>query len=484
MLLTRAWFWLVFQAALLLVLLWRCDRFRLYPIDADWYVGVATGTDWLSPRDVLSHYRTCGYPLFLRAVLLISPTLSGLPLCHLAVRLLAVFAFYAGLRQIQATSWLALAMASVLLYSNVVIFAHEDRLLISEVLTDSLGESLTILSVAMLLMVVSRPNSPLRWLGLGLSLFLTYQTRPAAQFLVVLLPVLGLPLLRLVSAPVEWAQRWRRFALISISVCLLPFLAWCALRLAVVGHFGLVSFTGHAMIGIAGQFLTEDMVSGFPEDVQPFVLAVLKKREALIQGQEQTLFGVPWRSPLESDGRLRPDAVQDEAMFVVTQSQLFEFTASEMFEPDNVVQDRKLLEAALAILKARPRYYFMWVAQSTPLTLGRIVTTNLVFFWLLWILVPLLGIWLLLVGVPSVTRQFRLRDAGHDTGAGFALELKVIWLLALGVALGNAAVIILMGQPLLRYTATSGVLLPAAAVATQPHMVEAAGGTAGGRESR
>lgn len=462
-LVAQPWFWLAFQAALLVVLFLCCDRYRLYPTDTDYYVDVALGTDWLSLENVLSSYRTFGYPLFLRAVLWVSPTLTALPLCHIAVRVLVVFAFHAGLRRLQVSGWLAMTTASAFLYTNTVFFGWPGYLP-AYVLSDSLGESLLILTAALLLGVLGQPNSMLGWAGLTLSLFLTYQTRPALQFLVVLLPALGLLLMRMLAARPDWVrQRWRLGLGLS-AASVLPFVAWCGLRLAVVGHFGLVSYTGHALIGIAGQFLSADLVPELPEDLRPLVRAVLTKQDQLAAGQVQTLFGGPWRPALDEHGRLRPGAVADHEMMVITQSQLFEYTVSELYEPDNILHDRLLLDVALAIIRARPRYYLSWVAQSSRVTLLRAFTYNFTFDLLMLPLVLLLGVWLVLFVVRWRRGSLPSPEVRSRRAADSILGLKVLVSLALGIALGNAAVIIFFGQPLERYMATGGTFLSAAAV--------------------
>lgn len=460
---TRPWFWLAFQAALLGVLFLRWDHYRLFPTDTDYYVDVALGTDWLSLEQALASYRTFGYPLFVRAVLWVSPTLTALPICHLAARVLAVFAFYAGLRQLGVRGWLAAAIASSFYYCNTIFFGYAG-LLTTYVLSDSLGESLTILTAALLLVVLGRPGSVLGWAGLVLSLFLTYQVRPLLQFLVVLLPVLGLVLLRLFAERPEWVRRRLRLGLGLAAAGLLPLLAWCTLRLAMVGHFGLVSFSGHALVSIAGHFLSADLVPEFPEDLRPFAQAVLKKRDELASGQVETLFGITWRPALDEDGWLRAGAVEDQYMLVITQSQLFEATASEMFPENPILQDRKLQEIATAIIKARPRYYLMWLAQSARVTLYWAFTGNFTFNLLIYLFLGLLGVWLALVVIgrwrgPGLPPEEQRPRADH-----FGLELAATVPLAVGVALANAAVIIVLGQPLPRYAATGGVFLPAAAV--------------------
>ena len=77
----------------------------------------------------------------------------------------------------------------------------------------------------------------------------------------------------------ENGDAWRvalRFSLAS----LLPFLAWSTLRWFVVGYFGLVSFGGYNIIGIAGQLLQKDWTTQLSTEVRPLAEEILRRRES------------------------------------------------------------------------------------------------------------------------------------------------------------------------------------------------------------
>src|SRR5262249_499252 len=161
------------------------------------------------------------------------------PACQFAVHIVAVLLFYLGLRCIALPGWLAMGISSMLLYSKSFLDY------VPFVMTDGLSSSLAIATVAMLLVLIGRPRSAFPWIGLPLSLLLIYQVRPAYLFLIPLLPVLGLIILALVVSRQDWVRLYKRVGLGLVAVGILPLLAFCTFRWAVVGHFGLVSFAGH-----------------------------------------------------------------------------------------------------------------------------------------------------------------------------------------------------------------------------------------------
>ena len=136
--------------------------------------------------EMLVSIRTIGYPLFLRAVAVVSPGLDLVPQVHLLFHLVAVGLFYRALRRFGAAPWQALAASMGLLWTVI----HDPA--IQDVASDSLARSMAILTISCLLYVSASPQRILPWVGLTLSLAAAYQIRPALLFLVPLVPVLGL----------------------------------------------------------------------------------------------------------------------------------------------------------------------------------------------------------------------------------------------------------------------------------------------------
>ena len=112
-----------------------------------------------------------------------TPGLEALPLSFLAARLLAVFVFYAALRHLRFSGWLALAVSSTLLYTFSALQNHPEWG-VGVPITDGLAESIGILAIAMLLFVIGSPNTAWTWAGLTLVVFVAYQIRPSYLYLV------------------------------------------------------------------------------------------------------------------------------------------------------------------------------------------------------------------------------------------------------------------------------------------------------------
>lgn len=231
---------------------------------------IETGT--MPPAEMLASIRTLGYPLFLRAVAVVSPGYAILPQLHLAFHFLAALLFYHGLKRFGATPWQAMAAATGVLWTVV-----EDPQ-VHDIASDSLARSVAVATVALLLVVVAAPRR-WSWIALGVSLAFAYQVRPAYVYLVALVPCLGLVFLRIHAAWHGQPFRWKRFGATLLGLAVVPCLAFCLLRLAVVGHFGLVSFGGWNLSGLTVELLDGELIeSRVPRDVQPLALDMLQAR--------------------------------------------------------------------------------------------------------------------------------------------------------------------------------------------------------------
>ncbi len=462
-LVTRPSFWLLAQAAVLLGFCLTTDAFELLPIDDDGYWSSLREMERGGLAGILSNVRTFGYPLLLLLVEQISPSLQALPLVQVAVRVLAVFVFYAGLRSVSGgKGWLAMLVASTLLYANA-IFSGDVVPRVSQVMSDAVGESLLILTAGLLLRIAGRPARPLPWVAFTLSLFLTYQTRPAYQFLIALFPVLGWVLLGLAVPRPEWV-RWRlRVGLGLLAACLVPFLGWCTFRLLTVGHFGVVSYTGNALCGIAGQFLTEELVAELPAHLRPFARAVLRRRAKFIAGELTTQFGT-WKRAFDENGRLVPGIVDDDDIYVLTQIDLFDHTAGEFCDYDLIRKDRLLTEVAVALIKARPGQYLQWIAEAVRLAPDKVLRYNRVLLALVVVLAALVAAWHALYifrrlqyGPGALARRPRPEGACLP-------ELHLMLALALGVAICQVVLVAGTVGFQERYYDSAGVFLPGVVV--------------------
>ncbi|NUQ65730.1 MAG: hypothetical protein HUU20_24945, partial [Pirellulales bacterium] len=225
--------------------------------------------------------RTYGYPLFVQAVLNLTGSKSAVPWAQYAVHVLCVLCWYCGARPWFPRPRPAAIAAAGLLVTNTLL---RNVFILS---SDGLASSFAIAAMGMLMAVVARPRSTGRWAVLTILIFATYQIRPAYLFLVVLCPVLGIGLLVLREwldadrdAPQQKPGRWRMGGYLA-GIALAPLLAFCLFRWALVGDFGLVSFSGYNFCGVVGQFLDRSTVACLPAEIQPVAVESLRRRAAL-----------------------------------------------------------------------------------------------------------------------------------------------------------------------------------------------------------
>lgn len=138
---------------------------------------------------------------------------------------------------------------------------------------------MAVVTVACLLALAATPRRVWPWIALSVSLAYTYHIRPAYLFLVPLVPCLGVLLLAIHAAWHRGPFRWKQPAAVLVAIAFLPFLAFCLLRLAVVGHFGLVSFGGWNIAGLTVELLDRPLIdSQVPEDLRAAALEMLDAR--------------------------------------------------------------------------------------------------------------------------------------------------------------------------------------------------------------
>ncbi|NJK99872.1 MAG: hypothetical protein HC910_04600 [Spirulinaceae cyanobacterium SM2_1_0] len=71
----------------------------------------------------------------------------------------------------------------------------------------------------------------------------------------------------------------QRFGVYLTLVSLLPLLAFSTLRFALVDHFGLVSFGGFNIVGIASQMLTKELVVNLPDRDRELAISIIERRD-------------------------------------------------------------------------------------------------------------------------------------------------------------------------------------------------------------
>ena len=391
----------------------------------------------------LEHSRTFGYPIFLRLAGSLADHSAAVPGCQLAIHFGAIWVFYLGVCRLLDSRWLAFAVASPLLYSNI-LFGYVNNLI-----ADSLASSISVATVGGLLWLVSGRCSSWLWLVLSAACFATYQVRPAYLFLVFLLPILGSGLYWMRARELPHGGIEIHWLGSKLAACgLVPLLAYCAVRWWLVGHFALVSFGGNNFVGTVGVFLNQDMVSELPPDLQRLAETAIETRKKAV-ARHPEYSDEPTLQYMEIENRF------DFNTWVV-----FVPSAQRLYGNDQPRINAELRRLAVAIIVARPGYYLAWLGKAAwrgicvalldlaqnPIYLGGLVG-----------LLALHGcVVVRTVGGPPETR---LEDRAEPSALRF--PFNAILLVALVFAGMKLLLIIITTPPLGRFMDAGAVFFPA-----------------------
>ena len=339
--------WLIAMPILVLALLGTFGRLApRFEVDSPGY----TDFDWSSPPAILSQIRTFSYPLFLKFVGLSGAGPAAIPLAHWAAAMLSACVVYWGLRTADYRRWSALWCSASLMFGRSMIDLGRS------VTPDSLAISFAVAAAGCFFAAMSRSSSRPGWAGLALFTFFTYQTRPSYLFMIPLWPllcaILDRFLLRRGDSP---RNRLRRIAWM-LAATTIPFALFCSLRWMVVGHWGLVSFGGYNIIGIAGQFLDPALVEALPPDLQPLGQAIVDRRVELGIVDYRAELGLDWQQADYQAMELRFNSVVWQAAVPA---------AREMHGTDNATAiNRDLSRLSREIIRRRPGAYLRWLVLN------------------------------------------------------------------------------------------------------------------------
>lgn len=384
-------------------------------------------------REMLGKSCTVAYPLVLKAVGALPHGLVWVPWVHLAAHFLAVGFFYAALGRFGAPPWHALAASAGFL---ATMFG--DRAL-GLVLTDFLGRDMAVVTVGCLFWLAAAPRSILAWGGLIFAAACCYQLRPAYLFLLPLAPCLGLVLLRIRTGRDRQPFRWKGFALASCCASLVPYVGFCLLRLAVVGHFGLVSFGGVNMVGVTAEMLDARLADSLPETLRPLAQEILRQRDAMAM-----------TSPLDGAGI---DMGHWAKNYNRNVWQVAVPAAQRLYGNDPVAVNRQLTALSQAVIRARKGVYLRFLTYNFRCGLGKLLDSG-------WLIQALAAASLGAFGLRAwLCRQ--PTPANHPQGAPAA---RAVWdallLAAAGFGLAKLALVALVEMMVPRYVFAAGVLLP------------------------
>lgn len=385
-----------------------------------------------SPAAALNHIRTPGYPLFLRAVKPLAGDWKAVPVAQLLVYSAAVVLFFRSLHG-WTTRWGRPVIAGSLLAANI-LWGYIDW-----ISTETLAAAAGITTVSLLLARSAGTAGRGNLAGVAAAVAAGWLIRPAYLFLVPLVPVLG----ALLSGAFATGRAKREFLILALTT-VIPVVAWCTLRQVVVGRFGIVSFGGYNLIGVAGQFLDAEGVQALSPDLKPIAEAALERREAVT-------FAGP---DLPESQRLNYDRI--EWRYDDTIWRVFTPAAEQVVGREPVAVNSALKRLAIEILRQHPRDYAIWLAKATRQGVRKLVAD--------WVLNPvgLAAILLLITCQVLVTARCGTSPSLVD---GRPSPAAVLLLTAVVYAAVNLAVVIPVCPPLGRMTDAAGVLLATPVVA-------------------
>ncbi|MGB5161191.1 MAG: hypothetical protein WBO69_06095 [Thermoanaerobaculia bacterium] len=442
--LRKPFFWLTLQLAVTFcALAWTGGLEYTRVADTLSYLNVADAGSW---TEALSHHRTVGYPLFLRAVMTFGRWLNPLTELQILLYFGSLYLFWHAVKRFSGSAWLAWAAVVPLPWAGVMTLA-------TFVQPDFLAAAAAIVAVSCLFLLAAAPARVGWWIGLGVATFCAYQLRPAAVFLVAFLPVLG-AVLKWLHGDRGWKRLWRWTA-VACLVTFLPFLAFCGLRWATVGHFGVVSFGGPNQAGMAASFLDGRVVRELPQEHQRLARNMLRKRRQrgwkTMQRRSNTLdYFVQYSDNI---WRVAIPVAQQEYKRLSALPEGHPQRVDGMERPARVVQNEMLSRASKAIVRLRPGLYVKWVTSALVYGLKQLLN----YFWNV---APAL---LILFSTPIFLLATRSTDSPTPPLERSVLA-ALIGLLALGVGYFAAYLLLvsLVSFPFTRYFVSLTLFLPSA----------------------
>lgn len=395
--------------------------------------------DWSSLKVVLNGVRTPGYPAFLKLADWFGG-ISAVPTLHWFAATLVAWLMYwalcrAGFRR-QVAFWSAIVL---MLNREMLDFG-------TPVMADSLATSLAVASAACFFTIAPAKTSAIGWIGLGLFTFLAYQVRPAYLFLIPLWPTMTVFFdLLLFRRSEPWSVLLKRSILVT-SLVILPFLGYCTFRWMIVGHWGLVSFGGYNIVGIAGQFLDQPLAEQLPESIRPLAFRIVEER--------QKLDDIP--APVDFDSMER---AYNSIVWRVTVP-----VAREFHGDDVIGLNRDLTTLSREILRRRfPQYLrsliwngkhaFSEILQLTFRDRGTLLVL---------LIAGLVHVWSLIRPQPDEKLSDTQRAVLHDQ---VRIETHLLLWTALGFAIAKSALVILVEPSIGRYMTAAMALIPSAIAA-------------------
>ena len=450
-------FWLTLQVALTVIFVGAAGGLEARRVPDTRSYEIASDLDTLGER--LGYYRSVGYPIFLNVVEGIGLPQKALSAIQLAGYLLALYAFWWALWRFSGSKWLAYAATFPLPWAAVMD-------LVNRIQPDFLSAAATLAAVSIVFLLATKPTSLWLWAGFLLSVLAAYQLRPAAVFLIVFLPLLGGILIWIRNQ--KSVAKAIRITLLLALATLIPYWSFCTLRLVSVGHFGLVSFGGTNLAGLAANFISGRLVTELPQEHRRLARRMLKLRrrigwEPMKKGDRAEEFFAQYSDNIwkvaNPAGKFelrnrRLDLAREDAL-----DRLGKSGAAWQRQPDMVARNTIVGAMSKSVIRNRSDLYLAWVRAAQRYGLRQLTDY-------LWIVGPFL---LTLVSLPILLIRCRQSSAflGVQRGAPEQEDhpttqqtLVALAILGIGFFSGYLFLVSLVSFPFPRYFQSMILFIP------------------------
>jgi len=409
-----------------------------------------------SVTEAMQASRTFAFPLFMKLSRQFGPEDSAVPKLQAVVYFLGIVLFGMAVSLYSGSHWIGVGAATPLMYADVLG-------IVQRVQADFLGCALALISLGLLVLAAAKPSRRAPFWILALFVFLAYQTRPAYVFFIGLVPLIGLGL---------WLLRWgwdlrslRPWLLRVTLASMVPFLLFSTFRWFSVGHFGLVSYGGINVVGIAATLLDSEVVARLPADVQPVGREIWKtlrmgtRRAKLLQpdnlgGATYRYNKIVWKISYPAAVRVLKRQTSEESGGLAE---------SEIPEPSLTEVNQLLTDLSKAIIRLQPRLYAEWLSSAFASATKRV-------WWNPWIHRP--ARWLLWSLPMLLLVEWRWRSRARASGKAASSPpfwwgpLAGLAVLAVGYYTCHLLLIVAVEIPGPRYTVATTIFLPGALVGT------------------